>query len=99
MPGPVGLGTLSELAALGKPTIVVPMPNSHQLANAQFFEKAQAVIVLEETMGPIELRRQIERLLADGDLRARLGDRGRALVPRHASDAITQEIVAMIRTP
>jgi len=43
-----GLGTMIELAALAKPTILVPLPNSHQLDNARVAAQAGAVIMLEE---------------------------------------------------
>ena len=35
-----GMGTLTELAALGKPSLIVPMPGSHQWANAQAFARS-----------------------------------------------------------
>src|SRR5207248_1725444 len=42
-----GMGTLTELAALGKPALIVPMPRSHQLANARVFEALAAVEVAD----------------------------------------------------
>ena len=46
-----GMGAVSELAAAGKPSILVPLPTAsdqHQLRNAQAFEKAGAArLVLE----------------------------------------------------
>lgn len=43
-----GMGTLTELAALGLPAIIVPMPNSHQEENAQLFAAKGAGVLLEE---------------------------------------------------
>ncbi|MFO0764987.1 MAG: UDP-N-acetylglucosamine--N-acetylmuramyl-(pentapeptide) pyrophosphoryl-undecaprenol N-acetylglucosamine transferase [Patescibacteria group bacterium] len=43
-----GLGSLSEIVALQKPCIIVPIPGSHQEANAQAFAKADAAIVLDQ---------------------------------------------------
>ncbi len=43
-----GMGTLTELAALGKPTILVPMPESHQEDNAFYFKKSNAVYLLDQ---------------------------------------------------
>lgn len=46
-----GATTILELAALGKPTILVPnatLTGGHQLKNAAVYSEAQAVIVLEE---------------------------------------------------
>ena len=42
------MGTLSELAVLGKPAVLVPMPDSHQAANALAFQERGAAIVLEQ---------------------------------------------------
>lgn len=43
-----GLGTLTELSALAKPTILVPIPNSHQEENARLFSKATVVLEQKE---------------------------------------------------
>lgn len=46
-----GAGSIFEIAALGKPSILVPLPNSaqnHQLKNAYAFAQTGAAIVMEE---------------------------------------------------
>lgn len=43
-----GLSTLSELAALKKPTIVIPIPQNQQELNADYFVKKNAVILLKQ---------------------------------------------------
>ena len=43
-----GLGVLTELAALQKPALLIPMPHSHQEDNAQVFTATDAAIVKEE---------------------------------------------------
>ena len=43
-----GLSTLSELAALGKPTVLIPIPNNQQEKNAQYFSKSNSVILLDQ---------------------------------------------------
>lgn len=43
-----GLGTISELAALGKASIVIPMPQTHQEENAQMLTARGAAIVLDQ---------------------------------------------------
>ena len=47
-----GAGTLSELACLGVPAILIPYPhsaNNHQFKNGIFFKKAGASVLIEET--------------------------------------------------
>jgi len=61
-----GLGVLTELSALGKPSILIPMPHSHQEDNAQVFAEAQAAIVLsEETLTPEIFGEQVRELLGN----------------------------------
>lgn len=43
-----GMGFLTELAALGKPTVIIPIPDSHQEVNANFFCQHQAAICLSQ---------------------------------------------------
>src|SRR5206468_6833588 len=43
-----GMGTLTELAALGKPSLIVPLPGSHQWANAQAFARLGAIEVADQ---------------------------------------------------
>ena len=46
-----GMGTLSELAVLGKPAIIVPMPESHQDDNAHFFVEHAAAVSVNQRDG------------------------------------------------
>lgn len=43
-----GMSTLSELIIMVKPMVIIPMADSHQEFNAQFFQKNNAAIVLSE---------------------------------------------------
>ena len=43
-----GIGTLTELCYFKKPTILIPMPQTHQEENAIFFKSNQAVIFLDQ---------------------------------------------------
>ena len=61
-----GLSTLTELAYLGKPAIVIPMPGSHQEINADYFAKRRAVVKLDQKKLNGELlAEEIKTLLAD----------------------------------
>ena len=46
-----GSGSIFEIAALGKPSIIIPLANSaqnHQIKNAYAYQKTGACVVLEE---------------------------------------------------
>jgi UDP-N-acetylglucosamine--N-acetylmuramyl-(pentapeptide) pyrophosphoryl-undecaprenol N-acetylglucosamine transferase len=61
-----GMGAVSELAAAGKPSILVPLPGAsdrHQLKNAQAFEKAGAArLVLDSEMTGARLVEEVTLL-------------------------------------
>src|SRR5580658_7780716 len=72
-------GTVSEIAAAGKPSILVPLPGAadqHQLRNAQAFEKAGAArLVLDSEMTGDRLVKEVLQLVAET---GRLDGMGRA---------------------
>ena len=43
-----GLSSLTELSVLEQPTLVIPIPDSHQEANAQYFAKYNAIKLLDQ---------------------------------------------------
>ncbi len=43
-----GLGILTEISVLGKPSIIIPIPDSHQEVNARYFQEKGAAVVFEE---------------------------------------------------
>jgi UDP-N-acetylglucosamine--N-acetylmuramyl-(pentapeptide) pyrophosphoryl-undecaprenol N-acetylglucosamine transferase len=76
-----GAGAVAELAAAGKPSILVPFPHStdqHQLRNAEAFEKAgAAVLVLDQEMDGGRLFEEVEKLRARPEMLQRMGERAR----------------------
>lgn len=70
-----GMGTISELSALKKPAIIIPLSGSAQEANASALQKEGAAVICEqETIGSVELLHEIRRLMADTQERKRLGE-------------------------
>src|SRR3712207_3053940 len=59
-------GSVGEVAAAGKPALLVPFPHAtadHQAKNARFFDQAGGAVVVPEQ--ELDLRRQADELLAD----------------------------------
>lgn len=50
-----GLSTLSELAILAKPIIIVPLPDTHQEKNAKYFASKNAALILNQKIFNTEL--------------------------------------------
>lgn len=93
-----GLSTLTELAALGKAGILIPMPDSHQNANAQAFSVGDAAVVLQQRdLTGEKLAFEILRLLEDDQRRHDLGDRARALIPVGAECRIADRLQRLAR--
>ncbi|MGI5836259.1 MAG: undecaprenyldiphospho-muramoylpentapeptide beta-N-acetylglucosaminyltransferase [Chloroflexota bacterium] len=92
-----GLSTLTELAALGKPSIIIPMPRSHQNANAQVFSKAQASVVYQEAeLDGAKLAESILSLLQNREQLESMSERARALMPPLAEARIADVIESAV---
>ncbi|MEI7497876.1 MAG: glycosyltransferase [Candidatus Falkowbacteria bacterium] len=83
-----GLSTLSELAYLSKPVMLVPMPNSHQEINAKYFSDHGAAILLDQINMDTKLFvLQIKSLLEDNDKKHKIGYTLHNLFPKESNQA------------
>lgn len=95
-----GLSTLSEIAALEKPTIVIPLPGTHQEENAKYFERNHAAVVLyEHDLRRDVLEQTIINLLNDADTRSALGRNARKLTRMDAGMRLVREIINIAHQP
>ncbi len=68
-----GLATLTELSFFKKPTILIPMPDSHQEYNAQEFEKKEAAIILDQKkLNSDDFIKEIKLILNNDELKNKL---------------------------
>lgn len=89
-------GSVWEVAAAGRPALLVPYPHAtadHQTANARFFERGGGAIVVPEA--ELDLRRQVDELLADLGRLARMGEAMTSLARPDAADVIARELLAL----
>jgi UDP-N-acetylglucosamine--N-acetylmuramyl-(pentapeptide) pyrophosphoryl-undecaprenol N-acetylglucosamine transferase len=89
-------GSVWEVAAAGKPAILVPYPHAtadHQAKNARHFERGGGALIVPE--GDLDLRRQVDELLADPGRRARMSAAMLALARPDAADAVAEELMAL----
>lgn len=94
-----GAGTLTELAAWGLPSILVPYPfaaDGHQLKNAEVFARAGAAEILEQKdlTGKI-LADKISALLRSPELLKRMGEKALALHRPNAASDVVDELIRM----
>jgi UDP-N-acetylglucosamine--N-acetylmuramyl-(pentapeptide) pyrophosphoryl-undecaprenol N-acetylglucosamine transferase len=93
-----GMGTLTELAALSKPSLIVPMPGSHQWANAQAFARLGAIEVADQAALTSDgLAARILSLVRDADRRVELGRSLGKSMPRDAAERIASELLRLVR--
>jgi len=96
-------GSVFELAAIGRPAILVPYPHAtgdHQAKNARWLAEAGAAVVLpdEECTGE-RLRELVGALLADRRRLAAMAESARAAGRPDAADRIAETALAIARAP
>lgn len=93
-----GAGTVAELAAAGKPAVLIPFPQAaddHQRKNAEVMaEAAAAVMILEAELTPDCLLGELTRLLGSPNELAAMSESARTLAHPDA----TEVIAAMVRS-
>lgn len=92
-----GTGTLSELAACGKPAVLVPFPfasDDHQRKNAEsLVRKEAAVMILQKDLTAEGLRATVDGLRARPERLGRMAENIRAFHRPRAADALVGEFL------
>jgi UDP-N-acetylglucosamine--N-acetylmuramyl-(pentapeptide) pyrophosphoryl-undecaprenol N-acetylglucosamine transferase len=93
-----GLSTLTELSILGKPSIIIPMPDSHQEENAKVFNDAKAALVLKQSGLNFEkFQSAIIGLLNDEKFRSDLSINIKSVMKPDANEKITELITTTLK--
>jgi UDP-N-acetylglucosamine--N-acetylmuramyl-(pentapeptide) pyrophosphoryl-undecaprenol N-acetylglucosamine transferase len=96
-----GATTLAELAATGRPAVIVPLPSAaddHQRRNARVLVEAGAAAMVEEReFGEGRLGRVAVELLADPDRRAAMSAAMRRLARPDAASRIAARVQELAR--
>ena len=95
-------GSIFEIAAHGKPAILVPYPYAtadHQTANASFMERAGAAVVIPDSeLTPARLANEVGHLLADPGRLAAMARASAAVARPEAAREIAHELLSVART-
>lgn len=71
-----GFATLTELAALSKPAIIIPMAGTHQEDNARYLKDKQAIIMLDERVDDgLKVAQTIKQLIENYNEALQMGAR------------------------
>ncbi|HVL31389.1 MAG TPA: glycosyltransferase, partial [Solirubrobacteraceae bacterium] len=89
-------GSIFEIAAAGKPAILVPYPHAtadHQAANARWMQEAgAAVVVPDDELTPARLGQEVGALLGDPSRLAAMAAASAALARPDAAQAVADEV-------
>ena len=92
-------GTIFELAAMGKPSILIPLPtaaNDHQRENAAIFAEQEAAVVLEQTaLTSDQLLQTITELIRDSDRRTTLAEHIQQFAKRDAATVLAKLVLSV----
>lgn len=98
-----GAGTVSEIATLGKPAILVPLPGSggdEQTRNARVLADAGAALLLPQSEQLADdLRREIPALLSDEKRRDEMSTRALQFGHKGAARRLTEELLRLAHGP
>jgi UDP-N-acetylglucosamine--N-acetylmuramyl-(pentapeptide) pyrophosphoryl-undecaprenol N-acetylglucosamine transferase len=89
-------GSVWEIASAGRPALLVPYPHAtadHQTENARYFERGGGAVVVPEPN--LDLRRQVDELLADTERLHRMGEAMKSLARPNAADDIAKELLRL----
>ena len=93
-----GATTCAELAAAGRPSVLVPLPiaGGHQKDNAEMMERAGAAVALpEEELTGEHLARVLTDLMSAPGERQQMAGRARALARPGASKVIAERLLKL----
>lgn len=96
-----GAMTIAEIANLGKPSILIPLPNvsqDHQLYNAKVLEKAGAAkIILNNELNKENLNEAIENIILDKNKMEQMGKSALKEATYNVEDKIYEEIKKLVK--
>lgn len=95
-----GAMTITEISNLGKPSILIPLPNvsqDHQLHNAKVLEKVGATnIILDNELNKDILNDTLEKIVSDKDKMQKMGEEAYKLRIIDAEEKIYKEIIKIL---
>ena len=93
-----GGGSVWEIAAAGKPAVLVPYPHAtadHQSKNARYFERAGGAVIVPDDEAAERVPRIVAELLADPARLAAMAEAMRKAAKPDAAERIADELVEL----
>jgi UDP-N-acetylglucosamine--N-acetylmuramyl-(pentapeptide) pyrophosphoryl-undecaprenol N-acetylglucosamine transferase len=93
-----GIAAITEISAMAKPSIIIPMPESHQEDNALYLHSKGAALVLHQKLLSAEqLVSIVTSLLYDNDKRAALSQSISEIMPHDAARRIAEIVLRLCK--
>ena len=96
-----GAMTITEIANIGKPAILIPLPNvshDHQLYNAKVLEKINAAkIILDNTLNGKILNETIEEIIKDKEKMKKMGKQALTVGTSDVEEKIYTEVKKLVK--
>lgn len=96
-----GAMTITEISNVGKPSILIPLPNvshNHQLYNAKVLENVHAAkIILNDELDGDKLNNEIENIAESKDKIKEMGKNALKVSTKDAEDKIYKEIKKLVK--
>lgn len=92
-----GLSTISELSKFEKVSILIPMPNTHQEANAEWLSfKKSAVVLMQKNLKSAQLVKIIRKLGFSAKLQEMLRQNIKKIMPQEATANVADQLLELI---
>ena len=96
-----GAMTITEISNLGKPSILIPLPNvsgNHQLYNAKVLENVGAAkIILNDELTDVILNKQIEQIILDKNKEEQMAKNALKVSTKDVEEKIYKEIIKLVK--
>ena len=96
-----GAMTVTEISNLGKPSILVPLPNvsqNHQLYNAKVLENVGAAkIILNDELEKDNLNDEIQKIIKNPEEMQKMGEKAFSKSVKNVQEKIYREIKKLVR--
>lgn len=96
-----GAMTITEISNLGKPAILIPLPNvsqDHQLYNAKVLENIGAAkIILNDELNKENLNTELEKIIKNPDLMKKMGEKAYTKSVVNVKENIYKEIRKLVK--
>ncbi len=96
-----GSGSIFEIAAMGRPSMLIPLPESafdHQVKNAYIYARTGAAIAIEEgNLTKNIFMTQLDKLFAQPNTLSAMGEAAKTFSRPHAAEMLAAEIIKLGR--